>query len=318
MVSNNNGLTHSPMLKKRLLIVVLFACVACSRSFAETLYFSAIPLHDPAQEKLLYSVVSKKLAAKLNMNVEFIPSNDYEQTLELFQQGNIALAWFGGVTAMIARQRDPGAQAIVQGYEDQFYKTLLIANRRTGLEPSKEIPSGIRGMSLALGSELSTSGRLFPEYYLLQRFGEPIKKVFKKIGFSGLHEKTIEWVEQGLYDIGWVDYRVWYDLVHKGRINTNRVSVIWESPRFSDYQFVTRSDIEKTFGAGFRAKLQRALLALSADGQVMKIFARSHFIAASNEDFADVSNAALAIGLVDRNGRLITNSLVLDTKSHQQ
>lgn len=293
------------MLQQGLILLLFLVAISCPHSIAQTLYFSAIPHHNRVQEELLYSMVAKHLTERLNMPVEFIASSDYHETLSLFGQRKIAFAWFGGLTGLLAKNSDPNAQAIVMGFEDQFFKTLLIANYSSGLSYSNELPSKLRGKTLALGSELSTSGRLFPEYFLQQRFGEPIANVFTKIGYSGRHEKTIHWVEQGLYDVGAVNFQVWYALLQKGRINTARVGVIWESPPYSDYHVLACSDLDKRFGEGFQRKLESAMLSMNANGQLMKIFGRSHFVKASKRDFTDVERAAKQLGLIDEHGRYV-------------
>ncbi len=286
------------MASRLLLLGSLMLCV-CTRAFASPLLFSAIPHQDSRNETALYSILASRLAEELDVEVAFVASTDYGHTVELFSRHEISFAWFGGLTGLLARRADPGAQVIARGFEDQFFKSLLIANRSTGLRPERELPAGIRGRSLALGSELSTSGRLFPEYFMQNHFGKPISQVFPKVAFSGGHEKTVRLVEQGLYEVGFVNYRIWYDLLQRGRVNTEQVHVIWETPLYPDYHFLVRSDIEKRFGAGFRSRLQDALLRLSADGRITRVFRRSHFVKASNEDLAGVEDAARALGLVD-------------------
>lgn len=287
------------MISKRQLLVFCLALLFCTRGFATTLNFSAIPHQDSRNETALYSILARKLSDELGLEVRFVPSRDYQHTVTQFAQNDIAFAWFGGLTGLLARRSDPGAQVIARGFEDRFFKSLLIANRKTGLKPQTDLPSEVQGLSLAMGSELSTSGRLFPEYFLQNHLGKPISSVFPKITFSGGHEKTVRLVEQGQYDLGFVNYRIWFDLLQRGRIDTDHVHVIWESPTYPDYHFLVRSDIEEQFGKGFRNKLQDALLSLSSDGRVTRVLRRSHFVKASNEDVAPVEAAAKALGLID-------------------
>ncbi len=279
--------------------VVFFFGIAISPVRADALFFSAIPLQEPKREKVLYSVVADKLGKTLGMPVDFRVSNDYQHTLSMFRDGDIDLAWVGGVTGLLARRADPEARAIVKGFEDQFFQSLLIANHKTGLKPQQAIPEEIRGLSMVMASPLSTSGRVMPEYLLHQHFGQPIREVFSEIGLSGTHERTIQWVAAGKYQLGAVDFRVWYSMLQERRFDASLVHVVWQSPYFPDYHFIVRGDTEKKFGKGFVSKLQSALLAMNGDGRVMNIFRRSHFLEAGNRDFAEIERAAKFLGLLE-------------------
>ena len=50
------------------------------------------------------------------------------------------------------------------------FKSYVIANTKTGLQPSKEFPKDIAGKSFTFGARASTSGRLMPEFFLRQQF----------------------------------------------------------------------------------------------------------------------------------------------------
>ena len=66
------------------------------------------------------------------------------------------LAWFGGFTGVQARRAVPDAMAIAQGAEDVAFKSYVIANTKTGLQPSKEFPKDIAG-NPTFGARASTS-----------------------------------------------------------------------------------------------------------------------------------------------------------------
>ncbi len=232
------------------------------------------------------------------MPVIFVPVRSYDESVMLFEKNEIQMAWFGGLTGLIARSKVPGSKVIAQGYEDRHFKTLFIANTKVGIEYSREFPEEIRGLTLLFGDKRSTSAMLMPEYFIRENLKKPSNEVFKKLGYSGLHSRTIRWVEDGKYDIGVVDYKEWYSHLQRGLIDLEKVRVVWDSPTYPDYHFVVRGDVEKSFGEGFIKSLQKAILAMNSERYLLKIFNRNHFIIAENGDFDRLNEITVSLGLI--------------------
>ena len=76
------------------------------------------------------------------------------------------------------------------------------------------------------------------------------------------------------------------------------MQVIWQTPSYPDYQWSIRGDVEQTWGEGFTAKVQQALLDMDSP-ELLDSFPRSRFIPASNADFEPVKKVAKSIGLID-------------------
>jgi len=198
-----------------------------------------------------------------------------------------------------ARRQVPDSEAIAQGAEDLAFKSFFIANVRTGLKPSSGFPKDIAGKSFTFGSRASTSGRLMPEYFIRQQFGgRSPDEVFSRVGFSGDHSRTIQLVQSGAFELGVVDYSVWELDSKAGKIEPSQVSVIWESPTFPDYQWTVRGDVEKTYGTGFKQRLQDALLAVN-DPTILSQFARTKFVPAKNSDYRPIEEVGQATNLLD-------------------
>ncbi|MBV1702284.1 MAG: putative selenate ABC transporter substrate-binding protein [Hyphomicrobiales bacterium] len=266
---------------------------------APVFVFTAIPDQDETRLNERFSKVADYLHEKLGIAVKYVPVKSYPAAVTAFVNGQVQLAWFGGVTGVQARARVPGSMAIAQGAEDDHFKSYLIANASTGLKPAADIPTSIAGKTLAFGARTSTSGSVMPEYYLRKAFGDRAPdKVFSRVGFTGDHSQTIQAVQSGAYQLGFVDYSVW-DLDRKaGKVDDKKVSVIWETPPFPDYQWTVRGDADATFGAGFTTKLTQTLLAIT-DKDILGRFGRSKFIPATNAQYAPVEAVAKAAGLLE-------------------
>jgi phosphonate transport system substrate-binding protein len=74
--------------------------------------------------------------------------------------------------------------------------------------------------------------------------------------------------------------------------------VIWKTPHYYDYQWTIRGDVDKTWGAGFKDRVQKALLEMD-DPDLLEAFPRSGFISATNDDYQPILDTAKEIGLID-------------------
>ncbi|MGS0729368.1 PhnD/SsuA/transferrin family substrate-binding protein, partial [Shewanella sp. 0m-11] len=110
--------------------------------------------------------------------------------------------------------------------------------------------------------------------------------------------RTITQVQAGVYQVGAVNYKVWETALANGKVDLNKVNVIWESPAYPDYQWTIRGDVDKEFGPGFAAKVESALIGMT-DPHLLKSFPRQSFVPAENQDYEPIEDVAKAIGLID-------------------
>ena len=261
--------------------------------------FTAIPDQDETRLTERFGRVARYLERKLGVGVKYVPVKSYPAAVTSFVDGEVQLAWFGGVTGVQARARVPGSQAIAQGAEDTAFKSYMIANVDTGLKPAPDLQKALEGKTFTFGARTSTSGRVMPEYYLRKAFdGRAPEQIFSRVGFSGDHSRTIQLVQSGAYAVGVVDYSVW-DLDRRaGKIDESKVAVVWQSPPFPDYQWTIRGDVDAAFGPGFTAKVKDVLVAID-DVAILEPFGRSKFVPADNAEYAPVEAVAQAAGLLN-------------------
>ena len=262
-----------------------------------TLVFTAIPDQDTRQLAQRFENVRGALEEALGVTVEYKPVKSYAAAVTAFVNDEVQLAWFGGLSGLQARLRQSGARAIAQGVEDPNYYSVLIAHKSTGLGPMSSLENSLAGGTLTFGSKGSTSGRLMPEYFFRQQFGQAPDKIFSRTGYSGDHTRTIALVQAGTYDLGVLGYTVWDSELARGNIDINKVDVIWRSPKYPDYHWTIRSDADARYGAGFTDKLQATLVGFK-DAELLKSFSRSGFIRASNSDYQPIEDTARAVGLI--------------------
>ncbi|WP_317622570.1 putative selenate ABC transporter substrate-binding protein [Ketobacter sp.] len=287
------------MLRRLLALLLLFPTLA----LAETFVFTAIPDQDESQLQQRFDKVARYLAAQLNteqqkIEVRYIPVKSYAAAITAFRNNQVQLAWFGGLSGVQARRLVPGSEALAQGFEDQYFKSYIIAHHSAGIAPGETLPDSLKGKTFTFGSKGSTSGRLMPEFYLREHFQAAPEAIFSKVGFSGDHSQTIAQVQAGAYQVGAVNYSVWDTELAEGKIDPAKVKVIWTTPTYPDYQWTVRGDVDQHFGAGFKARLRDALLNMK-DPDLLASFPRQSFVPASNADYAPIEDTAKAIGLLD-------------------
>ena len=284
---------------KNLLIAVSLAVGLSVSAQAADFTFTAIPDQDESAPSKGPFYKNSCLSGKnLSVKVKYIPVKSYSAAVTAFRNNQVQLAWFGGLSGVRARLLVKGSEAIAQGFEDPNFETYFIAHKSSGLKPSKEFPKGIAGKTFTFGSKGSTSGRLMPEFHIRKAFGKTPEKVFKRVGFSGSHSRTVALVNGGQYEVGATNFKVYKKALKAGKLDPKKVTLIWKTPGYPDYNWSIRGDVDKQFGKGFKNKVQKALLDMK-DPDLLKSFPRKSFIKATNKDYQPILDTARTLGLVD-------------------
>ncbi|MFD2231657.1 putative selenate ABC transporter substrate-binding protein [Alkalimarinus sediminis] len=290
--------TRSTSRLAKALTVILISVGFGSGANAEPFIFTAIPDQDETQLQQRFGKVATYLEKNLKVDVKYIPVKSYTSAVTAFRNNQVQLAWFGGLSGVQARRLVPDSNAIAQGIEDQFFKSYIIAHHSTHLKPQKTLSDKLANMTFTFGSKGSTSGRLMPEFYLREHFKQSPNELFKSVGFSGDHSRTIALVQSGAYQLGAVNYKVWDKGLADGKIDTSKVSIIWETPNYPDYQWTIRGDVDAKWGQGFSQKVKQALLDIK-DPEILNAFPREGFVPASNSDYQPILDTAKSIGIID-------------------
>lgn len=285
----------------RKLMVSSVFCFTAAAASAETFVFTAIPDEDETKLVERFRGVADYLSEQLDVDVRYIPVKSYAAAISAFRNNQVQLAWFGGLSGVQARRLVPSSEAIAQGVEDEAFQTYFIANTHTDIEAAddlSDLKDQLQGKTFTFGSKGSTSGRLMPEYYVRDTFGDEPANVFSRVGFSGNHTRTLRLVEAGTYDVGALNFQVWEKELRDGNIDTDSVQVVWKTPTYPDYQWTIRGDVNERFGSNFKQRVTEALLNLD-DPELLKSFPRSGFIPVSNDDYEPIRETAQEIGILD-------------------
>jgi len=266
-------------------------------SWAGDFTFTAIPDQDTSRLQERFGKVADYLSEELGIAVKYIPVKSYSASVQAFKNNEVQLAWFGGLSGVQARIGVPGSVAIAQGAEDAEFISYFIANTSTGLAFSEDFPMSIVDKTFTFGSKGSTSGRLMPEFFIRQAFGKSPDNVFKRVGFSGDHSKTLALVQSGSYEVGAMNFKVWQKEVEAGKVDPTKVQVIWRTPPYPDYNWTIRNDVNETYGDAFATKVQQALTKIK-DLAILDTFPRTAFIPADNSMYRPILDTAREVGII--------------------
>lgn len=271
----------------------------------DVLTVGAIPDQDPQVLQRQFDVLSRYLSKELGVKVSYRPVTDYTASVTAFRNGDLDLVFFGGLTGVQARLQVPGAKAIAQRDVDAEFHSVFIANKESGIRPIDGIEGleALAGGTFTFGSEVSTSGRLMPQFFL-GKAGVTLEDFEGEPGFSGSHDRTIELVEAGTYEAGVLNEAVWDERRRAGEVDTDRVREVFRTPPFNDYHWVMHPSVEEDLGAGFTQKAQAALLGLDKQepeqAKILDLFEAGAFIETDTDEYRRIEEVGRQTGLISR------------------
>lgn len=269
------------------------AAATVSAQGLKELRLSAIPDENPQEMLRIYTPFADYLSKEIGIKVKFTPVVDYAATVEGLAANRLEMVWYGGLTSVQAAKQAKGARRIIMRKEDAQFKSHFITRKDTGIKELKDL----KGKTFAFGSVSSTSGHLMPRFFLLKAGINP-EKDFSKFSFSGAHDATAAWVEAGQVAAGALNFLVWDKLVESKKIDTSKVMIFWTTPPYVDYVWTVRAGVDKaTVG-----KITKAFLKLdynkAADKKLLDLHRTKGYIAAKDEDWKSIEEAAVAAGLL--------------------
>ena len=217
-----------------ILALLCVAIVACSQrapdsETRQTLSVGVLP--DENVEALLkrHEPLIDYLEGALEMDLELVIHESYDELVEAFDRGDVQLAWFGGFTFIQARDRS-GAVPIATRDVDLAFSSVFLVPASSAATSIEEF----RGRRFAFGSELSTSGHLMPRFFLEEAEIEP-ESFFGEVIYSGAHDRSAYMVRDGEVDIAVANASIVKKLYRKGLLDDREVRVLEGTPHYQDY-----------------------------------------------------------------------------------
>ena len=281
-------------------LTAVAAIAACSSGGEKqkTLLIGGIPDQDVSRLEERFGSVAEYLSDQLEIDVKYVPVIDYASLVMAFKNGDVMLAWFGGLTGVQASSFAPGSKMIAQRPRDKTFTSVFIANSSVIANSLDDL----NGTRFTFGSTNSTSGHLMPRSFLLEAGVDPEKDFDGVPNFSGSHDLTWKLVESGSFETGVLNSAVWNRAVSEGSVDESKVRVVFESTSFVDYHWLASPDIDEIWGENTTQKIRDAFLDLTDDHElgrkILDLFETESFIGADGSDYSDIEEVARSLNML--------------------
>ena len=182
----------------------------------------------PKETFSYYQDMLDYIGAKMNRNVNLVQRKTYGEVNELFQKGQVDLAFICSGPYAVEKQKfgfEALATPIVR--EKPYYQSYLIVNKTSTYQNFDDL----RGKIFAFTDPDSNTGALVPRYWL-SKMGETPESFFESFSYTYSHDNSIMAVARALVDGATVDGHKWEYFQSKNPIYSSRTRVLKKSEQF--------------------------------------------------------------------------------------
>lgn len=210
------------------------------------LRFSVIPQRNLNEQFANLAPLFTHLEQRLGRKIQIVTPVSYGAVVEGLADGSIDFAELGAASFALAKRLAPDTRAIAtlarptsRFNRDGFsYRSLLITSRQH--QGATRIED-LQGRSLALTDPASTSGALVPRrMFPAQIGGQSLERYFRRINYSGSHDRSIELLIKGEVDATFVASRHFEAQLAGLHRLPEDFNILWQSPPIPDDPFVVR------------------------------------------------------------------------------
>lgn len=254
--------------------------VVDKRRFESTYTLARAPSGAGSTER--WRPLAAYLSEQISANLDLMSTGSYEEFKQSLREGKFDLANAGPMLCHEVRdQYEPIARIERQGAAHYF--GILFALRDSGISKLTDL----KGKTIGLVSERSTSGGLFPRLTLMEAGLDPSKDV--TIQWLGTHPKVAEAVKAGTVAVGgcYEDCRdaVW----HSQRAKARHTRVLAYTPQIPGEMII----VKRSLAPDLKAAMRKAVLAAGAQAGILSQISEGEravtgFVASSEADLKAV------------------------------
>ncbi|MFC1523907.1 phosphate/phosphite/phosphonate ABC transporter substrate-binding protein [Thermodesulfobacteriota bacterium] len=222
----------------------------------------------PKETFIIYKDLLNYISEKLDVNVELIQRQTYEEVNNLVRDNELDLA-FVCSGAYIDGHDQFGMELLVApvAYGEPVYYSYIIVPESSEAEHLEDL----RGKRFAFTDPMSNTGKLAPTY-MLARMNENIDSFFSDSIFTYSHDRSIEMVAHSLVDGGAIDGLIWEYMNSHDPNLTSQTRIIRKSEPFGIPPVVVPSSLDKEL----KEKLRSLLMNIHTDEEGMNILEKLH------------------------------------------
>lgn len=239
-----------------------------------------------------YAIFKDYLEQELQLKIKFIVSDSYQDQLDQFHLGKIDLILFGGRSFILAQEKDDADPLVMRGVDFNFISYFLVSN-----DSSASSISDLKGHSFSFGAKLSTSGHIMPRFFLSTQDIVP-ELFFSSVLYSGAHDTTAYWVQEGKVDVGVANSMVVDKMFSENQLSRNELKILWKTPPYPDYVWAARRQLAESI----KANIIEAFIKLSIDNpshnKVLTLMRATYYLPANNDDFDPLRKIVKNFGML--------------------
>ncbi|ADB62775.1 phosphonate ABC transporter, periplasmic phosphonate-binding protein (plasmid) [Haloterrigena turkmenica DSM 5511] len=260
-----------------------------------SLTMGVIPDVDPDTAIEQNTELAEYIESELNASVDLRTTTDYAGLIQAMTAGQVDLAYYGGVSYILAHHR-ANAKPIVVGSKDGStdWHSVFIAHESTGISSVDDLKRNAGELDIVFGDPLSTSGTVMPTYYLRQRHDLYPERAFQSHTHVGAHDAVMETVAGRNSDVGALNARIYERIVEDQSVEGS-ISEIWRTPGFADYPWAVSTALDEETVSSLRD----AFTSLAEEGRE-DILAQQNvneYVSIRHEDFEELDDAVEMMGL---------------------
>ncbi|MCK4842759.1 MAG: phosphate/phosphite/phosphonate ABC transporter substrate-binding protein [Methylococcales bacterium] len=267
-------------------MLLLIGTSACSKQSdlaqVKVLRVSIQPIRDHFDIQQSYLSLMKYLEQELKVNIEWVAVTDYQDQLDKLDKGEVDLALLGGYAFVIAYQNNNADPLVMRDVDFRFTSYLIVSS-----DNKASTIADLKGQSFSFTTKLSCSGHIMPRYFMGTQDIAP-ESFFSIVRYSGTHDKTAQWVEDGVIDAGVVGSIMLERLLKENKIGRGKIKVLWETPIYPNYVWAARKNLSEQL----KIDIIEAFIKLTPDNpQQLKILDQmgaKHYFPANNNDFEPI------------------------------
>jgi len=204
-----------------------------------------------------YQQFVRRVCLDVGRKEAFIVRPSYARVREALERGEVDVA-FVCTGTYLHSLRDKSMRLLVQPvFRDSLdYRCLVIVPAQS----SAATLDDLRGAVMAFTDSESNTGCIVPCATMLTRGLDP-KSYFRKVVFTGSHDRSIMAVAHSVVDGAAVDSLVWHSALRQDPELARRVRIIWQSEPFGPPPVVVSAMIDPAL----ETSLRKALLAMDKD-----------------------------------------------------
>lgn len=277
-------------------LIQLFSIVSAQDN-VEVLEFGVGPYFPtPNETRKQFEPLFEKIAQAVGVKAKVIVTEDWIGISEALRSGTLDAAWLGPWGYVLAKHNTPSLEAIatVKYKGNPTYFSVLLTGADApfnSLDEAIALSQSSQKLSLSLADVGSTSGWLIPTAEFLRRTLDP--KVIFDYNEGASHAAQAIAVLSGQVDIASDFDRNLDVLASTGRIDKDKIKIIWQSDPLPNDPIVVRGDLSESIKTG----LQQALVTLTED-EAKRLLPENYtgFVASDGSNYAPIEQAGIKVG----------------------